>query len=191
MGMSAVVGSVPKRELWTVDDVWALPSRAGYRYEALHGELLVTAFPSAPHQRIATELSWLLTAWSRARRGFVVHAPGGVFISNTTWLEPDVAVYPIARDDAAEDYRTFPPPVLAVEVLSPSTRKRDRHRKRPAYLAHGVGEVWIVDHERRQIEQWTSASEFPVVVTDRIEWSPREGVEPLVFELSELFGAPK
>lgn len=188
MGMSTVVGSVPKRELWTVDDVWALPSRAGYRYEVLHGELLVTALPTVPHQRAAVNVVWLLESWARVRQGFTVLAPGGVYVSQTTWLEPDVAMYPVSRDSTETDHRRLPPPVLVVEVLSPSTRTRDRHHKRPAYLANGVGEVWVVDHERRQVERWTAASEFPVVVTDRIEWSSSAGVEPLVFELTELFG---
>jgi Uma2 family endonuclease len=187
MGMSAVVRSLPKREFWTVDDVWALPSRAGYRYEVLHGELLVTPPPANAHQGPATELTVVLAVWARARGEFAVRSPGGVYISPTTWLEPDVAVYPAPRHSTAS-WVDLPPPVLVAEVLSPSTRKRDRHRKRPAYLAHGVGEVWIVDHERRMIERWTSASEFPEVVTDRIEWSPRQGVEPLVFALTELFG---
>jgi Uma2 family endonuclease len=188
MGMPAVVESVPEREVWTVDDVWALPRRQGYRYEVLHGELLVTPPTANAHQGPATELTAVLALWTREHPEFAVRSPGGVYISPTSWLEPDIAVYPAPRHSTAS-WIELPPPVLVVEVLSPSTRKRDRHHKRPAYLAHGVGEVWVVDHERRQVERWTAASEFPVVITDRIEWSPSAGVEPLVFELTELFGA--
>jgi Uma2 family endonuclease len=191
MGMSAIEVSVPERGVWTVEDVWALPSRDGYRYEVLHGELLVTAMPTLPHQRAATVCTALLYAWARPLSTYSVFSPGGVFISDTTWLEPDVSVFPLPLDSSETDWRKLSAPVLVVEVLSPSTRKRDRHRKRPAYLAHGVGEVWIVDADRRLVERWTAASEFPVVVTDQMVWSPTADVAPLEFELAELFGGPR
>jgi Uma2 family endonuclease len=38
-----------------------------------------------------------------------------------------------------------------VEVLSPSNRGDDLNDKRPAYREAGVGEIWFVDREYRQI----------------------------------------
>jgi Uma2 family endonuclease len=42
-------------------------------------------------------------------------------------------------------------PELVLEVLSPSNRRYDLRDKRLIYREAGVGEVWFVDAERRQI----------------------------------------
>lgn len=110
-----------------------------------------------------------------------------MYVSETTWLEPDVAVYP-ASEYAALSWREIPPPLRASEVLSPSKRKRDRHRKRPAYLAHGVGEVWIIDEVSRTIERWISASEFPEAYHHGITWTPDGNLPSCVVSDAELFG---
>jgi Uma2 family endonuclease len=44
------------------------------------------------------------------------------------------------------------PPDLVIEVLSPSTSKRDRGVKKNKYSAHGVIEYWIVDPKRQTVE---------------------------------------
>lgn len=82
-------------------------------------------------------------------------------------------------------------PLLVVEILSKSTIRRDRHRKRPAYLAHGVAEVWTIDAPRRTIERWTSASEFPETFRDGIMWAPDAAFPPLVVTANEVFGPPR
>jgi len=176
----------PARSIWTVDDLERLPDD-GNRYEILHGELLVTPLPSNGHQGVALRLAYILKGWCVANTGWAIRAPGGVHISETTWLEPDMAIYP-APEYAELPWREMPPPLLVAEVLSPSTRKRDRHRKRPAYLAHGVGEVWIVDAAARTIERWTSASEFPEIHHNGIAWSPDAVLPPCVVSDAELFG---
>ena len=43
-------------------------------------------------------------------------------------------------------------PVLAVEILSPSTRSEDTVRKSAEYAAAGIGQFWIVDPELRTLE---------------------------------------
>jgi Uma2 family endonuclease len=177
---------VPDRDLWTVADLEQLPDD-GNRYEILHGELLVTPLPSVGHQRVSREMLMILVNWCRQHTGWEILAPGGVFVSETTWLEPDIAVYPSASG-AHNYWREMPPPVLVVEILSPSTARRDRHRKRPAYLSHGVREVWIVNEEKRTIERWTAASEFPETHHGSITWAPDAAKPPLAIGEEELFG---
>lgn len=48
----------------------------------------------------------------------------------------------------------FPIPDLVVEVLSASTEKRDRGVKFEDFEANGVGEYWVVDAEKRVVEQY-------------------------------------
>ena len=58
---------------------------------------------------------------------------------------------PLARDAADVGI-----PCLVVEVLSPSTRHRDRRQKLRHYLEAGVAEVWFVDPDEETIEIRTS-----------------------------------
>ena len=69
--------------------------------------------------------------------------------------EPDVCFFAAAR--CAEWDRSqmiFPPPDLAVEILSPSTESNDRTLKLQDYARHGIGEYWIVDADAMMIEQY-------------------------------------
>ena len=45
----------------------------------------------------------------------------------------------------------MPPPLLVVEVVSPSQEKRDYRYKRSEYAARGIAEYWIVDPIARQV----------------------------------------
>jgi len=70
-------------------------------------------------------------------------------------FQPDIAFF--ARPKAVKFKRTtsrFPPPDLAIEVLSKSSARIDRTIKFEDYAAHGVDEYWIVDPYRRTIEQY-------------------------------------
>lgn len=176
----------PDRTVWTVADLERLPDD-GNRYEILHGELLVSALPSNGHQGLAWRLAMRLGNWCHEHTGWALRTPGGVYISETTWLEPDIAVYP-SPEYLELPWQQMPPPLLVVEVLSRSTRKRDRHRKRPAYLAHGVNEVWLVDKRARAIERWTAESEFPTTYAGSVSWSPEPKHPALVITPEALFG---
>ncbi len=183
---SSAVLPAPAGAVWTVADLDQFP-RDGRRYEVLHGELLVTPMPSVAHQWGATNLSAQFVVWCAEYTRWTTLAPGGVYISETSWLEPDIAVYPVAMSSSLS-WRNMPPPALVVGVLSPSTRRRDRYRKRPAYLAHGVSEVWLLDQADRTVERWTSASEFPERHRNGITWTPVESAPALVLSREMLFG---
>ena len=174
------------RKVWTISDLERLPDD-GNRYEILHGELLVTPMPSTGHQRVTARLFMSLAIWCRAHTGWTFLTPGGVYMSETTWLEPDVAIYATPEYENA-DWRDMPPPMLVVETQSKSTARPDRFRKRPAYLAHGVKEVWIVIENSRTVERWTSASEFPEIFGETITWRPDATKPEFTITALELFG---
>ncbi|USQ79049.1 Uma2 family endonuclease [Ornithinimicrobium faecis] len=125
---------------WTVDDVDRLPDD-GLQYELLDGALLVTPAPTMWHQRAVGRLYQLLLA--ACPRGFeVFFAPLDWRPDRLTSLQPDVLV---VRNDDVRDGDIGAALVLAVEVLSPSTSRKDRTLKRSRYEEAGVSAYWIVD----------------------------------------------
>jgi Uma2 family endonuclease len=66
----------------------------------------------------------------------------GWLVAAGTDLRPDLMVAPLA---AARDTRLRVPPLLVVEIQSPSTRDVDQGRKRELYGAGGAAWYWLVD----------------------------------------------
>jgi Uma2 family endonuclease len=122
----------------------------GHRYELLDGVLLVTPAPGSPHQTAVLELAVLLRASCPPDLKVYV-APFAVVLATDTELQPDVLV--ARRDDlTARDLRAAP--VLATEVLSPSTRRFDLHTKRARYEAAGTPSYWVVDPDEPSLTAW-------------------------------------
>ena len=72
------------------------------------------------------------------------------------------------------------------EVLSPSTRNRDRKEKRTLYADARIVEYWIVDPERKTVTV-IARNEMERTVRDTLVWYPSGAVEPLEISLSEIF----
>ncbi len=125
----------------TWDDVQALPPD-GRRYESIGGMLTVTPSPNAWHQLCVVRMVLLLTG-AALEDMLVLTAPFDWYVSQIEWFEPDVVV--LQKEDVDADGRLRTPPVLVVEVASPSTRLYDLNVKRAAYAANGCPHYWIVD----------------------------------------------
>lgn len=125
---------------WTVDDLAALPDD-GLQYELLDGLLLVTPAPVPDHQRFARGIFRLLDEGCPAGME-VFFAPLDWQPDRRTSLQPDVLV---VRTDEVGPKNLTQSLVLAVEVLSPSTRRKDQVLKRSKYEDSGVASYWIVD----------------------------------------------
>ena len=68
-------------------------------------------------------------------------------------VEPDLCYWNKNRSAGFKpEQHTFPPPDWAVEILSPSSVRRDRTEKFFAYQDAGVGEYWLLDAHVRALE---------------------------------------
>jgi Uma2 family endonuclease len=125
---------------WTVDDLDLLPDD-GLQYELLDGLLLVTPAPIPVHQRAAARMHLLLAA-ACTPQFEVFFAPLDWRPDIRTSLQPDLLV--VAKDRVGAENITEPL-ALAVEILSPSTRRKDMVLKRSKYEDARVVSYWIVD----------------------------------------------
>ena len=187
MGMPAL-----SKHRWTAADVRALmdESRHWPRYELLDGELLVTNAPTLAHQWAVSELVRLLGNYcERERIGVALVSPADLELAPESITQPDVFVVPNRLVPADGDMRW--PAVnelaLAVEVLSPSTMRDDRVRKRDFYLANRVGEYWIVDLDGRVIERWTPDRERPDIRRDELVWRPHGTADSFLLDVAGFF----
>ena len=125
---------------FTVEDLERMPDD-GRRYELLDGGLLVSPAPSTKHQKIVVRLASSLDQVCPDDL-HVLAAPFAVQPSKDIELQPDVLV---ARDEDLTDKLLPVAPMLAVEVLSPSTALVDINLKKAAYQRMGVPSYWIID----------------------------------------------
>jgi len=135
---------VPHR--WTYSDLVALPEDR-LRHELIDGEHFVTPSPNTAHQTILNNLFVILNAYVERRGvGEVLFAPFDVKLSPYTVLVADLLFFTADRfAGAVNDKHATAAPDLVVEILSPSTRRRDLGRKRAVYDREGVREYWVLD----------------------------------------------
>lgn len=167
-------------EMLTREDLDAMPDD-GNRYELIEGEIVVSPSPRSRHQYAVVELIYLLRSACPDRLR-VTTAPFDVVLSETSVVQPDVLVL---DPDDADDRGLNGAPLLAVEVLSPTTRRRDLTVKKRLYEQAGVAAYWVVDAETEGLaltawdlregryeavasiagdEEWTATVPFEVTV---------------------------
>lgn len=107
--------------------------------------------PTPLHQVVALELAIRLQHIADSTGDIVLTAPMDVVLSEHTILQPDVVLLRTANRHRLRD-RVHGPVDLAVEVLSPSTSRRDRIEKLALFAEFGVSEFWIVDPAARVVD---------------------------------------
>ena len=149
--MTDAARSSSKRYSW--DDFVALDDDD--RRELIDGELVEVEVPNEIHEHIVALLSFFLTTWARSGgRGHALGSGYKIRIDAHRGVMPDVQFF---RDGnpAVGQYAGLARgrPDLAVEIISPSSRRYDRVKKLAWYAQIGVPEYWIVDADARTIER--------------------------------------
>ena len=149
-----VVTTLPWGRPLTRADLETMPDD-GHRRELVDGTLLVSPAPSIRHQHVVRALLVILDE-ARPPHLTALCAPVDVVLSDRTVLQPDVL---LARRDDLTDTHLPAPPVLAVEVLSPSSRAVDRLLKYDRYAEAGVEHYWIVDPDEPSLTAYRLSSD--------------------------------
>ncbi|MGH2559263.1 MAG: Uma2 family endonuclease [Thermomicrobiales bacterium] len=132
-------------QLLTYDDLCRMPDD-GNRYELIGGELVVSPAPTWLHQEVLVRLGEVVRPFVAAgNHGRVGIAPLDVHLGRHDIVQPDMIFVSRERVHVLTSNGTEGPPDLVVEILSPTTRRRDLGAKLVLYASAGVREYWAVE----------------------------------------------
>jgi Uma2 family endonuclease len=133
------------RDDLTVEDVASLPE--DLFFELINGRFVLTPAALPIHQTIGLRIAYALEV--NCPKGMVVGFDQSVQVDNRNQPRPDVAVI---RKEGVNRSPVFGVDVLlAVEVISPSSKTYDRQDKMKLYASAGIPAYWLVDPLGRQV----------------------------------------
>lgn len=124
------------------------------RWELLDGELVMTPSPRTIHQSIAFRLGVRIDQVAPAGTELFV-APLDVRLDERNVLQPDLF---LVDEASIEDEFISAAPILAVEILSPSTRRRDLVTKLHILQQAGGPHYWVIDPADASVRIWELVS---------------------------------
>ena len=140
-----------KKGHYTIDDYYALPDEQ--RVELINGVLYDMAAPSVVHQTVLSYLFSELFNFAGKNKGKFKVYPAAIDVrldkDDKTMVQPDIVI--ICDKDKITDKRIEGAPDMVIEILSPSTEKKDSILKNYKYFEAGVREYWMVDPKREKI----------------------------------------
>ena len=160
------------------------------RFEIIDGIIYMMASPARVHQGILGELYLQLASFLKGKPCKVYVAPFSVRLSvgegADTVLEPDLVV--VCDKAKLDDRGCVGGPDMVIEILSPSTSKKDRTKKFNKYLQAGVRELWIVDPADKTTTVYILRnSEYVASTYDDSEAAPVHVLDGLIINLQEVF----
>lgn len=172
---------------YTLEDYYALPDEQ--RVELIDGYFFEMSAPTTRHQIVVSEIFWQIKSYIRRKKGecLAFFAPVDVQLDcdDRTMVQPDVLV--VCDKSKVIKRCVMGAPDFAVEVVSPSTKRKDALTKLVKYQEAGVREFWLVDAEKQKIVTYFyEEDEFPNIYGfgDRIPVKIYDG--DLMIDFSEI-----
>lgn len=123
--------------------------------EFINGQVIMHSPATHEHSLIRQYIEKLLSTYVDGHDLGVVSAEKSLCVFPRNDYEPDVIFFgPEKAKKLRAKTLKFPVPDFICEILSESTARRDRGVKFEDYQAHGVREYWIVNPDRREVEQF-------------------------------------
>ncbi|MBE9065919.1 Uma2 family endonuclease [Leptolyngbya cf. ectocarpi LEGE 11479] len=173
---------------FTFADYLAYDDGTNTRYELIDGELIPMGLGTGKHGAIIEflndqfrdEIRKQQLSWTSKSMMIGVRSPRGRRWD--TSRIPDITVLPLAQWEAMADREAVIdlnelPPLLVVEVVSPSTKADDYRSKRSEYSLLEIPEYWIVDPLDEVVTLCTLQHRF----YDSIEFRGSEGLNSPTF----------
>lgn len=132
------------------------------RIELIDGQAYMMAPPSRIHQKVLGGIFYQFFNYLQNKSCEVYTAPFGVRLPSSneendkdikTVVEPDIVV--ICDKSKLDDEGCKGAPDLIVEIVSPSTARKDKLEKFNLYEKFGVKEYWLVEPESKIVSVFT------------------------------------
>lgn len=147
--MATVLEKEVKR--WTYEEYYRLDD--DQRHEIIDGNLLMAPSPDMWHQDWLNEINLLVTPFVKRRKlGRTFIAPFDVVLDSENTVQPDLIFVAATNLDIIKPRAIFGTPDLLIELISPSSVRRDRYDKKDLYARFGVKEYWIADPANKSLE---------------------------------------
>ena len=137
---------VKELQRMTLEEFLSQPQEEGWNYELIDGIKMMSPRPSKEHQNISGNLYFELRNALNTKNCKPLLEADLVIDENN--LVPDLMVI---CNEPLEGKRQETPPLIAIEIISPSTASVDYFTKRLKYELLGVQEYWIVAPEEKCI----------------------------------------
>jgi Uma2 family endonuclease len=180
--------------LMTTEELLALPDD-GVDRELIRGHLVERPMTrrSRPHSRTEARFAMILGQWLEGQpepKGEVLSGEAGVRLRRNpdSTVGVDVAYISAATAQETPDnaFLIEGPPVLAVEILSPSDTQEEILEKVREYLDTGVKLVWLVEPKFRTVVVYRPDSE-PVLYNVQQELPGDPHLPGLRVKVAEIF----
>jgi Uma2 family endonuclease len=136
---------------FTYQDYLQLPE--DHRYEIVNGDPYRLSASTPSHQKVSRNLAFQLHQYVMEKDlGETLKAPCDVLLSETDVVQPDILFISKEHLSIIKETNIQGAPDLVVEILSPTSEKRDRGAKQKLYARAGVTEYWIVDPTAKTVE---------------------------------------
>jgi Uma2 family endonuclease len=138
-----------------LDDFADAIAEEGYLYELAKGVIEVSEVPKLEHGRQVEAIRNQLVLYQASHDGIIEYLAA----SNDAKLligrieserHPDLFIYTTPAPQLEDPWSQWIPSIV-IEVVSPSSRKRDYEENPGEYLELGIDEYWIVDAAEKQM----------------------------------------
>ena len=130
------------------------PEDDPFLYELINGELVRKNAPSGEHQFAQSKLFLSLSRFVDDKEmGMVFSSPTAVILSEENAPQPDLIFLSKEKMKLLDpEWGIRGAPDMVVEIVSPSSYKRDHLEKKRLYAQYGIAEYWIIDPSYHSIE---------------------------------------
>lgn len=128
---------------------WITPT---IKAEFIHGEIIIHSPAKKKHWEANLLLSRVLSAYVDDL-GIIGSEKVMIGLTRNDY-EPDIVFFSKEKSNTfTEDQMLFPAPDLVIEILSPSTAKKDKTTKMEDYAFHHIPEYWIIDPVKQRVHK--------------------------------------
>jgi len=123
--------------------------------EFVNGEIVIHSPVKREHSIASDNLFSLIKYYVISKKlGEVSHEKALVKLTRNDF-EPDICFFKNEKSiQFTQNQMFFPAPDFIAEVLSKGTEKTDRGIKFKDYAFHGVGEYWLINTDKKEVEQY-------------------------------------